>query len=124
LTNDGELTYKLTHPKHNIDKVYIARLFGEPTEEELNRFRAGVEIDGRLTAPAKIDIIKKDGRFVSAKIMIKEGRNRQVRKMCEAIDHKVAVLKRVATGKIFLGDLQKGEYRHLTKAEVAYLKNI
>ncbi|MDR2904025.1 MAG: rRNA pseudouridine synthase [Clostridiales bacterium] len=124
LTNDGELTYKLTHPKHNIDKVYIARLFGEPTAEELARFRGGVEIDGRTTAPASIEIIKKDARFTSAKITIKEGRNRQVRKMCEAIDHKVAVLKRVATGKLFLGDLQKGDYRHLTKAEVAYLKNI
>ncbi len=124
LTNDGDLTFKLTHPKHNIEKVYMARLFGRPTETELARFRSGLEIEGRMTAPSKIEIVKDDGRFCSVKITIVEGRNRQVRKMCEAINHKVAVLKRVATGKLFLGDLPKGRYRHLTEAEISYLKKL
>lgn len=122
LTNDGELTYKLTHPKHNVEKTYIAKVVGEPTKEEMTRFEKGLYIDGRKTAPAKIFVVKKQGDFVSLKIVIKEGRNRQVRRMCEAIGHPVKNLKRIATGKLFLGELKKGEYRYLTDSEVKYLK--
>ena len=126
LTNDGDLTYKLTHPKHDVDKTYIAKLYGIPDEGALQKFRRGVVIDGKRTKPAKIQIIEKDkdGRFCTAEIIIHEGRNRQVRKMCEAIKHPVAQLKRVATGDLKLGDLQKGKYRYLTEKEIKYLKKL
>ena len=117
LTNDGDLTYKLT---------YIAKLYGEPDEGALQKFRRGVVIDGRKTKPAKIQILEreKDGRFCTAEIVIHEGRNRQVRKMCESIKHPVAQLQRVATGELTLGDLPKGKYRHLTEKEIRYLKRL
>ncbi len=124
LTNDGELTYKLTHPKHNIEKVYIAKVVGEPTEKQLNEFKNGLVIENYRTSPAKILIVKKEGKYCSLKIAIKEGKNRQVRKMCEAIECPVVALKRIATGKLFLGELKKGEYRHLTKQEIDYLKSV
>lgn len=126
LTNDGDLTYKLTHPKHDVDKTYIAKLYGVPDEGALQKFRRGVIIDGVRTKPAKIQIIdkEKDMRFCTAEIIIHEGRNRQVRKMCEAIKHPVAQLQRVATGDLTMGDLQKGKFRHLTEKEVKYLKKL
>mgnify|MGYP002510597253 FL=1 len=126
LTNDGDLTYKLTHPKHDVDKTYIAKLYGIPDEGALQKFRRGVTIDGVRTKPAKIQIIEKDkdGRFCTAEIIIHEGRNRQVRKMCEAIKQPVAQLQRVATGDLKLGSLEKGKYRHLTEKEVKYLKKL
>nr|WP_294681093.1 pseudouridine synthase [uncultured Anaerotignum sp.] len=126
LTNDGDLTYKLTHPKHDVDKTYIAKLYGVPDEGALQKFRRGVVLDGKRTKPAKIQILNrdKDGRFCTAEIIIHEGRNRQVRKMCESIKHPVAQLQRVATGELKLGDLPKGKYRHLTEKEVKYLKKL
>lgn len=126
LTNDGDLTYKLTHPKHDVDKTYIAKLYGVPDEGALQKFRRGVVLDGKRTKPAKIQILNrdKDGRFCTAEIIIHEGRNRQVRKMCESIKHPVAQLQRVATGELKLGDLPKGKYRHLTEKEVKYLKRL
>ena len=126
LTNDGDLTYKLTHPKHDVEKTYIAKLYGVPDEGALQKFRRGVVIDGRKTKPAKIQILEreKDGRFCTAEIVIHEGRNRQVRKMCESIKHPVAQLQRVATGELKLGDLPKGKYRHLTEKEIRYLKRL
>ena len=126
LTNDGDLTYRLTHPKHDVDKTYLAKLYGIPDEGALQKFRRGVFLDGKRTKPAKIQILEreKDGRFCTAEIIIHEGRNRQVRKMCEAIKHPVAQLKRVATGDLQLGDLQKGRFRHLTEREIRYLKRL
>lgn len=124
LTNDGDMTYKLTHPKHNIAKTYIAKVAERPTEDELKRFERGLFIDGYKTAPARIFVAKEDERMVSLKIQIKEGRNRQVRKMCETIGHPVKHLKRIATGKLFLGELKKGEYRYLTDEEIKYLKSM
>lgn len=126
LTNDGDLTYKLTHPKHDVDKTYIAKLYGIPDDGALQKFRRGVFLDGKRTKPAKIQILEKskDGRFCTAEIIIHEGRNRQVRKMCTAIQHPVAQLKRVATGDLQLGDLPKGKFRHLTEKEIKYLKKL
>lgn len=124
LTNDGDLTYKLTHPKHDVEKTYTAKLFGTPDDMDLQKFRRGVFIDGRKTKPAKIQILEKGERQSVVEIVIHEGRNRQVRKMCEAIKHPVAQLKRVATGDLKLGDLPKGKYRHLTSKEVKYLKGL
>jgi pseudouridine synthase len=124
MTNDGDLTYKLTHPKHEIDKVYIARISGKTDEKTLSDLRNGVMIDGKKTALAKAVIVKNWGDSASIKISIHEGRNRQVRKMLDAVGCKVLALKRIATGKLYLGELAEGKYRHLTKDEISYLKNI
>lgn len=123
ITNDGELTYRLTHPKHNIEKTYIAEVDKVPDEEAMEKFRNGIIIDGRKTALAKIKIIKK-GKLTTLNIKIKEGRNRQVRKMCAAIGCNVITLKRIATGKLELGNLEKGKYRYLTDEEIKYIKNL
>ncbi|WP_330381817.1 pseudouridine synthase [Defluviitalea phaphyphila] len=124
LTNDGELTYKLTHPKHHISKTYIAKVKGIPDENSLNKLRKGIVIDGYKTSPAKIKLVRKFSENSEIEITIYEGRNRQVRKMCEAIGHPVLKLKRIAIGKIFLKDLPLGKYRYLTKEEISYLKKL
>ena len=124
LTNDGQLTQNLTHPSKQVERVYIARIKGIPATDELTRFRMGLHIEDYVTAPAGIHIIKTFGENASVKITIHEGRNRQVRKMCEAIGHPVISLKRVATGKLYLGDLPRGASRELTKAEVQYIKGL
>ena len=126
LTNDGDLTYKLTHPKHEVDKTYVATVKGIPNESEINNFEKGLYIEDYKTAPAKIKIVKKniEKNYAVCEIKIHEGRNRQVRKMCRAINHPVLRLRRAAMGKIVLKDLEVGQYRHLTKEEVAYLKSI
>lgn len=124
LTNDGDLTYKLTHPKHDIDKTYHAKLFGTPDLMDLQMFRRGVFVENKRTKPAKIQVLDSGERYSVCEIIIHEGRNRQVRKMCEAIKHPVAQLQRVATGDLQLKDLQKGKYRHLTANEVKYLKKL
>ncbi|MGL6106891.1 pseudouridine synthase [Romboutsia sp.] len=126
LTNDGDLTYKLTHPKHEVDKTYMAIVKGIPTSEELSQFEEGLYIEDYKTAPAKIKIVKKDEekKYSICQIKIHEGRNRQVRKMCRAINHPVLRLRRVAMGEITLKDTEIGNYRHLSKEEVEYLKSI
>jgi len=124
ITNDGDLTFKLTHPKHDIEKTYMAKLSGVPDKSALESFRRGLLIDDYKTGPAAIEIVKSAENGCTAKIIIKEGKNRQVRKMCEAIGLKVLSLKRVATGKLVLGDLKKGEYRRLTNRELKYLKGL
>lgn len=124
LTNDGDLTYKLTHPKHNINKVYIAKVYGVPNKEKLEIFRKGIIIDNYKTAPANIQILEKDNKYSMLKITITEGKNRQVRKMCDAIGHRVVSLKRIAIDKISIGNLKVGQYRCSTKEEINYLKKI
>ncbi|WP_331678038.1 pseudouridine synthase [uncultured Tyzzerella sp.] len=124
LTNDGDLTYKLTHPKHSIKKVYIAKVYGIPNKEKLERFKNGLIIDDYKTAPASIQILEKDNKYSTLRITITEGKNRQVRKMCDAIGHKVISLKRIEIDKISIGNLKIGEYRYLTNEEISYLKKI
>lgn len=126
LTNDGDLTYKLTHPKHEVSKVYIARVKGIPTYEEITNFENGLYIEDYKTSPAKIKILEKneEKNYSICQIQIHEGRNRQVRKMCKAINHPVQRLKRVAMGKITLKGTEVGKYRHLTNEEIKYLKDI
>lgn len=123
LTNDGEMTYRLTHPKHNVDKTYIAHVDRKPDERDMEKFRKGIVIDGRKTAEAEIKIIK-EGKQTVLEIKIREGRNRQVRKMCAAINCNVIKLKRIATGKLELGNLEKGKYRYLDEKEIMYLKSL
>ncbi|RDC50881.1 rRNA pseudouridine synthase [Acinetobacter sp. RIT592] len=126
LTNDGDLTYKLTHPKHEVDKTYVATVKGIPNESEINNFEKGLYIEDYKTAPAKIKIVKKniEKNYAVCEIKIHEGRNRQVRKMCRAINHPVMNLRRKAMGKIVLKDVDIGQYRYLTNDEVNYLKKL
>lgn len=126
LTNDGDLTYKLTHPKHEVDKTYVATVKGIPNESEINNFEKGLYIEDYKTAPAKIKIVKKniEKNYAVCEIKIHEGRNRQVRKMCRAINHPVINLRRKAMGKIVLKDVEIGQYRYLTNDEVNYLKKL
>lgn len=124
LTNDGDLTFKLTHPKHNVEKTYRAKVFGTPTTIEMSMFRRGLLIEGKKTAPAKISIVESQTKMCVVDISITEGRNRQVRKMCSAIKHPVSTLQRTAIGEIELGDLSVGKFRYLTDKEVKYLKKL
>lgn len=121
LTNDGELTYRITHPSHNIDKTYQAVVKGRISAQDIAAFKQGIIIEGYKTAPARLEIIRMLGEDTLVHITIHEGRNRQVRKMCDAIGHKVLKLKRICIGKLELGDLKVGSWRHMTKEEVAYL---
>ncbi len=124
LTNDGDLTYRLTHPKHNVDKTYIVKVDRVPSKKAISEFEKGIVIDGYKTAPAKINVIKKLEKGAVAEIVIHEGRNRQVRKMCNAVGCKVLSLKRIAIGNLVIGNLKKGEYRYLNENEILYLKNL
>lgn len=126
LTNDGDLTYTLTHPKHEVDKTYMAIVKGIPTPEQMKEFESGLYIEDYKTAPAKIKIVKKDEEknYAICQIKIHEGRNRQVRKMCRAINHPVMRLRRVAMGKITLKETEIGKYRYLTDEEIQYLKGL
>ncbi|MCL2603711.1 MAG: rRNA pseudouridine synthase [Defluviitaleaceae bacterium] len=118
LTTDGGLAQRLTHPSHEVKKTYIARINGLPDEAALAAFRSGLPIEGRKTSPCEITVIKKESGDVRVRITLREGRNRQVRKMCDHIGHPVKSLKRVAVGELKLGDLPKGEWRNLTAHEV------
>jgi 23S rRNA pseudouridine2605 synthase len=124
LTNDGDVAYKMTHPSHEIEKVYSARIKGIPTMEEIERFKSGLEIEGYITAPSDIKILSQYGNSSLVQITIHEGRNRQVRKMCNAINHPVLELTRIMMGEIELGNLKSGEWRALTEEEVKYIKRL
>ena len=116
LTNDGEFANKLMHPKNKVEKTYIANVKGNITEEKIENLRNGVDIGGYITKPAQVRIISKDKNEIEIKIS--EGKNRQVRKMCEAVGLKVINLKRTSIGKLNLGNLKIGEYRYLNKNEI------
>jgi 23S rRNA pseudouridine2605 synthase len=124
MTNDGELTYTLTHPKHEISKTYIATVAGVLSKARLAKLRKGVDIGGFVTSPAQVRVIKQNPRSAVVEISIHEGKNRQVRKMFAAVGNKVQSLERVAIGDIKLGRLLQGHYRKLTRAEVEYLKQL
>lgn len=124
LTNDGELTNKLTHPKHHVDKTYVCKVKGVMNEEHLKKFRNGVDIGGYTTAPAEIFVLGQDEKYTLLKLRIWEGKNRQIRRMMEAIGFEVLSLKRVSVGKIDIGRLKRGAYRHLDEREVNYLKGL
>ncbi|MBU5426634.1 rRNA pseudouridine synthase [Tissierella pigra] len=124
LTNDGDMAYKLTHPSNEIMKKYIAIVEGVPNKMELEKFRRGLIIDGKKTSKAYIKIAKRYETESILEIVIHEGRNRQVKKMCEAINHPVKKLKRVSIGEIELGGLDIGNWRYLNDEEVKYLRGI
>lgn len=124
LTNDGDLTYKLTHPSNEVVKRYIAIVEGVPNRMELERFRNGIMLEGRRTAKASIKIAKNYEDESILDISIHEGRNRQIKKMCELINHPVKKLKRVALGELELGGLNVGNWRYLNKEEMDYLSKL
>ncbi len=122
LTNDGEMAYRLTHPKFKVDKVYIVGVEGMVTNRELQTLKQGVMLDGSFTMPAKVRSLQAEKGHMLLEIIISEGRNRQVRRMLEAVGHKVSSLKRVRFGNLSLENLKSGEYRHLTNHEVEGLR--
>lgn len=124
LTNDGDFVYKVTHPKHEIEKTYTVTVKGIIKNEEVEQLRKGVKIDDYITKPAKVKILKTDieKNISRLEIVIHEGKNRQVRKMCEAIGKKVIALHRSKIGNIGVKDLKIGQWRYLTKEEISSLK--
>lgn len=125
LTNDGELVNKLTHPKNEIDKTYNVTLKGKITESEIESLKNGVIIDDDyLTKPAKVKILKIDEEknISRVQIIIHEGKNRQIRKMCEAIDKKVLALHRSKIGSLDVKNLKPGEWRYLNSSEIKSIK--
>lgn len=114
LTNDGEFSNKLMHPSMKVEKVYIAKLNRKITDEKIAILKTGVDIGDYITQPAKVERIASN----VVKITISEGKNRQVRRMCEAVGLKVIKLERVKIGNLELGNLPKGKYRYLTKQEI------
>lgn len=124
LTNDGDLTYSLTHPKHEVKKTYIVLTRNRPKEIELDRLRRGLTIDDYKTSKAELRYLKSDERGTWTEIKIHEGKNRQIRKMFEAIGYKVIDLQRISIGNIKLKDLQEGKFRYLNEKEISYLKTL
>lgn len=122
LTNDGDLTNKLTHPKHNIPKIYHVKILGAVTTEEVRALSKPMMIDDYMIKPVRTDIITCRDDSTVLRMELYEGRNRQIRKMCENVGLEIINLKRVMIGKITLGDLHPGKWRRLTKSQVKYLK--
>jgi 23S rRNA pseudouridine2605 synthase len=124
LTTDGALAERLTHPRHEVERVYEAIVAGTPDDDAIDRLRKGVFIDGRRTAPAEVtrgNTVKAGGGTTRLTITLREGRNRQVRRMCAAIGHEVRSLVRVRMGPLTLGRMRPGEWRELTAREVEML---
>lgn len=122
LTNDGELTYRLTHPSHEIDKVYVAELRGRLGSVALQSLREGVDLEDGRTSPAKVSVLQTTDSATVVEMTIHEGRNRQIRRMAEHVGFPVVRLVRLAIGPIRLGDLRRGRWRYLTDAELDALK--
>lgn len=118
LTNDGEFTNALTHPSKHVPKTYRVTVRPDVTKEQLESFENGIEIDGKMTLPAEVRVLDKQEGRVVLEVVIYEGRNRQIRKMCEALGLEVARLKRTKIGSLKLGMLKPGEYRYLNEGEI------
>jgi len=125
LTNDGDLAARLTHPSHGVTRVYEARVAGIPDARDIERLSRGIVIDGRRTEPAQLELRpgRRDADKATIVLTIREGRNRQVRRMCEAIGHPVIHLRRVAIGPIRDKNLKVGQWRNLTDQEVQRLRS-
>ncbi len=123
MTNDGDLAFRLTHPKHMIEKTYRARVSGVLSSEKAARLSKGIDIGGYVTARASVVIEKQLERSTIVEIRIHEGKNRQIRKMFAAVGNKVLELERTGIGELRLGHLKVGHYRKLNVREIEYLKN-
>lgn len=124
LTNDGDLTFKLTHPKNEVPKTYLVKTEKQVSDEDLIKLRAGVYIDGVKTKKCNVRLIETSKNGSKLHITITEGRNRQVRKMFEAVNNNVDFLKRIKIGDLTLTGLNRGEVRQLTAREIDYLLNL
>lgn len=122
LTNDGELAFRLSHPRFEIDKRYLVKCKGDVTDDDLAKLAGGIELEDGKTSPADVKLVSRGKAFSRFYITIHEGRKRQIRRMCASIGSKVVTLKRVGVGEIALGDLKSGSYRLLQKREIASLK--
>lgn len=124
LTNDGELSNKLTHPRNEIPKTYLAKIEGTLTEKDLNPIRSGIELDGVMTQKCKAHIVETNKDFTKVHITITEGKNREIRRMFESIGKNISFLKRVQIGKLSLTGLDRGQIRPLTSKEIDSLKKL
>ena len=123
LTNDGALTEKLTHPRHSIPKVYRVRIDSMITEEQYKKLLSPMVIEGYQIEPVYCEVLKREENRTILQMTLYEGRNRQIRRMCEARDVEILRLCRIAIGTITLGNLAPGKWRYLSHAQVEYLKN-
>ncbi len=121
MTTDGELAQKLTRPENEVPKTYLVKVEGVVTEAMLNPVRSGIEIDGYLTKKCKAHVVETNKAYTKIHITLTEGKNREIRKMFAAIGKEVTLLKRIKVGEITLRGLDRGAYRKLTPAEIAYL---
>ena len=124
LTNDGDLAYRLTHPMTEIPKTYVVKIEGTMTEKDLNPIRSGIELDGVLTKKCKANIIETHKDYTRVQITITEGKNRQIRRMFEAIGKNVELLRRESIGQLKITGLDRGKTRPLTEYEIFYLQNL
>ena len=122
LTNDGDLAFKLTHPRHNVEKEYIVKIDKALKENDLKKLSSGIMLEGRITREARFEIFDFKNNIV--RVFLKEGRNRQIRKMFKTLGYNVISLERVAFGKIKLGKLKLGSYRELNREEIEYLRSL
>jgi 23S rRNA pseudouridine2605 synthase len=118
MTNDGDLAYRMTHPRHEIYKTYRAKVSGVLSRERVAALRKGVDIGGYTTAPAEIQVIRQGQHSALVEIRIREGKNRQIRKMFSSVGNKVLELERTAVGDVRLGHLKQGHYRKLKRNEI------
>lgn len=118
LTNDGEFLHRMTHPRHELWKYYRVKVTGDPTDETVARLRKGVELTDGKTLPAKVKVAKREKGSVWLEIHLREGRKRQIRRMCKAVGHPVVALRREGVGSVKLGRLKAGEFRNLRRGEV------
>ena len=123
ITDDGEVAYRLTHPRYKVDKEYVAIVGGSPSRADLARLRSGVELDDGVTAPAEVDVLRVlPGPAAEVRVVIGEGRHRQVRRMLMAVGHRVLALNRTGFGPLRLGRLKPGNWRVLRDGEIAALR--
>jgi len=122
LTDDGDLSYRLTHPRYKVAKEYVVTVGGVPTKADVEALRAGVKLADGVTAPAEVEVSRGAANRADLRIVIREGRHRQVRRMLEAAGHKTLALRRTAFGPLKLGRLKTGHWRLLTAGEVAALR--
>ncbi len=124
LTDDGELANLLTHPRYGHEKEYLVLVNGLPTDKTLEAWRRGVLLDGEPTAPARVDVVRRQGGSTLLRIVMREGRKRQIRRVASLLGHPVRELKRVRLGPLQLGGLEQGQWRYLTSREVQDLEAI
>lgn len=124
LTNDGDLYNKVIHPRSEVYKTYVAMIWGQITKDKIANLSKGLRLEDGMTLPAKVKLIKNDNRMSQVEISIREGRNRQVRRMFDAVGHKVQELKRISIGDINIEGLEVGKWRELNKKEIKYLYNL